>query len=136
MKIAKTTDTSSKSAVYEITREIAPVFKELERKYISPQIEIFYAFRCLPDSLRRKTSRRFSKTENVLYMDICFSQDRFQSMTVDEQRYELSHGFYAYTVETLRKYKVPDLDIDAFLSDLNLQCREIGWLKEEWEVNL
>lgn len=136
MRIGKTSDTSSQSLVYELSKEIGAVFATLEQTYAHVDIELFYAFRCLPDSLGRKTMRRYSKSENVLYMDMNFSQDHFKTLSRDAQRYEVSHKFFTFTAETLRKYRVPGLNIDAFLSDLNSMCKEIGWLKDEWEVDI
>ncbi len=136
MKFGKTSDTNYESLVYELSKEIAVVFEKLEKIYNNVDIELFYAFRCLPDSFGRKTTRRYSKSENVLYMDINFSLDQLKAMSKDEQRYEVSHKFYSYTAETLEKYRVAGLDLNAFLADLKFLSKEIGWLKEEWEVDL
>lgn len=136
MKIGKTSDTSPESQVYELSKEIVVVFENLEQKYPHVDIELFYGFRCLPDSLGRRTFRRYSKSENVLYMDMTFSLDQLGAMSKDQQRCEVSRKFYSYTAETLEKYLVSGLDVDVFLADLKSLCKKIGWLKEEWEVDL
>jgi hypothetical protein len=134
MKLGKSSDSSASTHVYRIVSEIQPVFDNLGEKYKEVNLEIFVVFRCLWDKLERKTFRRFDKKENVLYLDITFSQDKYINMTEEEQRYDLSHTFFNYLTESLGKYKFPGLPIQDFLQDLTTLCKEIGWLKEEWEV--
>jgi hypothetical protein len=142
VKIGKSSDTSALSWVGEISREIVDVFATLESKYEHVDVELFYVFRCLPDAIGRKTSRRFSKSENVLYLDMQFSQERLAPMSRDEQRWEVSHQFFDYTAQSLAKYRLAGLaglaglDVEAFLTDLRSLCHEIGWLKEDWQVDL
>lgn len=136
MKFSKTTDASSLSLVYDISDELTPVFDRLERAYAGVDIALWYAFRCLPDALGRRTTRRFSKRDNAVCMDLCFSEDRFKTLSRDAQRHEMSHLFFDYTAQTLDKYEIAGLDKTAFLTDLKDACHAIGWLKESWEVDL
>lgn len=136
MEINTTSDTSSKSLVGAISEEIDPVLDELSAKYSDCELKIIYAFRCLPDEYKRKTFRRYSKKDNVLCLDITFSEERFYAMSKDEQRHHLSHRFFEYTKESLDKYKLNDLGLNGFIKDLEVGCKKIGWLKDDWEVNL
>ncbi|WP_117208046.1 hypothetical protein [Allorhizocola rhizosphaerae] len=135
MRLGKTSDTGA-GYVREIVDELVPVFERLEAKHPDADVEVFTCFRCLPDALGRKTHRRYDKRDNVLYLDMTFSEDRYVTLSKEEQRRELSHEFYDYLGDSLRKYRFAGLDVDAFLLDLRAELREIGWLKEPREIYL
>ncbi|MFD0738591.1 hypothetical protein ACFQZQ_04730 [Lysobacter koreensis] len=134
MKLGKSSDTSSDSEVYEISNELLDVFPEMESIWREVDLEIFWVFRCLADSIERKTTRRYSKKENVLYLDMNFSRDRFSSMSKDEQRFHLSREFYSHTRESLEKYAFPGIEVDRFMADLARLCVQIGWAEEERDL--
>lgn len=134
MKLATTSDTGTADRVWEISRELKPVAARVADGYPDVDLEIFTAFRCLPDEYNRRTFRRYDKRENVLYLDMCLSADRYRTLSTEEQRRDLSHAFARYLDESLRKYEFPGLDVDAFMRDIRTWLRDIGWLKEDWEI--
>lgn len=127
MKIGKTSDTSALTSVRRISDEIEPAFVVVSSQHADTDLEIFYAFRCLPDSIGRKTFRRYSRSENVLYLDMTFSENELAVMSEEEQRDCVSRFFYDYTYESLLKYKFAGLDVERFMADLDSACEEAGW---------
>lgn len=133
MKVGKSSDTSTLTWVGALSDELQPVFEKIEQLYASCDIELFFVFRCLPDQYERKSRVRYAKAENVLYFDIVTSQDEYKGLTKNRQRYELSHTFYAFFKEKLKKYKISGLDYDRFMNDMRQWLQEIGWLQTELE---
>jgi len=135
VELGGTSDTVG-SFVYELRSEVAEAFRVLEAKYREVDLNIFVVFRCLPDSIGRKTRRRFDKAENRLYLDMVVSEGRYELLSKEEQRRDLSHAYYDYLADSLRKYRFPGLRLEPFLDDLRTALREIGWLKHAWEIYL
>ncbi len=127
MKLGKTSDTSAASHVYEISNELDNIFLEIEDAYKKVDIEIFFVFRCIPDSIGRKSMRRYSKKEGVLYLDMVFSEDELKSLSKDEQRVRVSQEFFRFLGESLGKYDFPGLDACKFFCDFRESCKRIGW---------
>jgi len=100
----------------------------LESDFHSVGVEVFFVFRCLPDELGRKSSRRFSKAESVLYLDMCFSEDVLKSMDVEQQRSVVAGYFFRYVEDALKKYKFDGLDVSSFMLALKKEAASIGWL--------
>ncbi|UUC95994.1 MULTISPECIES: hypothetical protein [Comamonas] len=134
MKIQQSSDTSGLTLVSLISEELESVFEKIEKKYSKCNIEMFFVFRCLPDEYKRASSLRFVKKDNTLYCDITVSEDKYQTLSKDWQRFYLSHYFYDFFCTKFKKYKFENLDVKDFLANMNLWLKEIGWLKEEVEV--
>jgi len=128
MKFGLSTDTSGATRVYEIANELGSIFPVLERDFHSVGVEVFFVFRCLPDELGRKSSRRFSKAESVLYLDMCFSEDVLKGMDVEQQRSIVAGYFFKYVEDSLKKYKFDGLDVSSFMLALRKEAASIGWL--------
>lgn len=128
MKFGLSTDTSGATSVYEIANELDSIFPALESQFQSVDIEIFFVFRCLPDELGRKSSRRFSKAESVLYLDMCFSEDLLSGMDLAQQRSIVSGYFFEYVEGSLIKYKFEGVDVSLFMAALKREAASIGWL--------
>jgi hypothetical protein len=134
--LGKTTDTSGLSKVSELSDELQPVFERAAEKYALCDIELYFVFRCLPDEYGRKSSVRHVKAERVIYFDLTVSEDRYRNWSVSKQRHALSHEFYTFLGEKMKKYKIEYLDTEEFTSDMGIWLKEIGWLHTEEEVEL
>lgn len=128
MKLGLSTDTGRATDVYLIANELGFIIPSLESRFGSVDLELFFVFRCLPDEFGRKSSRRFSKAEGVLYLDMCFSEDVLKHMTVDEQRSIVSSRFFEYLEQSLRKYKFKGLDVPLFIAVVREDATSIGWM--------
>lgn len=124
------------SYVLEIWHELEPVFQAVESGYRDVDLGVAVCFRCLPDAIGRKTRRWYDRAENRLCLDLVVSAERYERLSKEEQRFDLSHVFYRYLAGSLRRYRFPGLDVDAFLADLRSWLRGIGWLSEPWEIYL
>ena len=136
MKLGKTSDTSGLTSVASLSDELQPVFEQAEMKYRECDIELFFVFRCLPEEYERKPSVRYAKKEQVIYFDMTVSEDRYKGYSKGRQRVELSHSFYVFLSEKLKKYKIAHLDQIAFLDDMEVWLKEIGWLVPHLDVEL
>lgn len=128
MKFGLSTDTSGATSVYKIANELDSIFSALESHFQSVNIEMFFVFRCLPDEIGRKSSRRFLKAESVLYLDMCLSEDLLKDMNVAQQRSIVASYFFDYTEESLNKYQFKGLDVPSFMAALKKEAASIGWL--------
>jgi hypothetical protein len=128
MKLGLSTDTSGATEVYLIANELDSVFPAIESRFESTGLEIFFVFRCLPDALGRKSSRRFSKSESVLYLDMSFSEDSLSEMDLEQQRSVVASYFFEYLEDSLKKYKFKDLDIPSFMAAVRDAAVSIGWV--------
>ncbi len=128
MKLGLSTDTSGATEVYLIANELDSVFPAIESRFESTGLEIFFVFRCLPDALGRKSSRRFSKSESVLYLDMSFSEDSLSEMDLDQQRSVVASYFFECLEDSLKKYKFKDLDIPSFMAAFRDAAVSIGWV--------
>ncbi|AWH53363.1 hypothetical protein C1924_09325 [Stenotrophomonas sp. ESTM1D_MKCIP4_1] len=128
MKFGLSTATGGETRVYEISNELVPVLSMLHSDFHSVDIEVFFVFRWLPDQLGRKSSRRFSKAEAVLYLDMCFSEDLLKDMDVEGQRAVVASCFFKFTEDSLRKYRFDGLDISSFMLALKTEAASIGCL--------
>lgn len=106
MKFGVSTDTSGATEVYLIAYELDAVFSVLESEFRTTDLEIFFVFRCLPDALGRKSSRKFSKSESVLYLDMSFSEDSLSGMDLEQQRSVVAGYFFEYLEDSLKKVQV------------------------------
>lgn len=128
MKFGVSTDTSGATEVYLIANELDAVFSVLESKFRTTDLEIFFVFRCLPDALGRKSSRRLSKSESVFYLDMSFSEDSLSGMDLEQQRSVVAGYFFEYLEDSLKKYKFKDLDIPSFMAAFRDAAVSIGWV--------
>ncbi|WP_159094775.1 hypothetical protein [Stenotrophomonas sp. ESTM1D_MKCIP4_1] len=128
MKFGLSTDTSGETRVYEVANELVSVFPALESNLHLISLEVFFVFRCLPDKLGRKSSRRFSKAESVLFLDMCFSEDLLKDMDVEQQRSVVAKYFFNYVEDSLGKYKFEGLDVASFMFALKREAASIGWI--------
>lgn len=133
MKVGKSSDTSTLTWVGALSDELEPVFEKIQQAYASYEIELFIVFRCLPEKYNRQSRTRYAKAENVLYFDIVTSEDEYKKLTKNRQRYELSHAFYTFIGEKLKKYNALGLEYDQFMIELKQWLQEIGWLQTELE---
>ncbi|WP_434751730.1 hypothetical protein [Paenibacillus amylolyticus] len=136
MILGKTTDTSGLTKVAELSDELQPVFDKAAEKYASCDIELYFVFRCLPDEYGRKSNVRHVKAEKVIYFDMTVSEDRYKAWSKSKQRYALSHAFYTLLSEKIRKYKIDHFETDAFIADIGVWLKEIGWMQTEEEAAL
>jgi hypothetical protein len=88
------------------------------------------------NEINRKTRITYSKKENILWVDLVVSGEKYEKLKKPEQRHDLSQVFFDTLATALRKYKFKGLDTEAFLKDFEEWLTEIGWRKEEWEVAL
>lgn len=128
MNFGVSTDTSGATEVYLIANELDAVFSVLESKFRTTDLEIFFVFRCLPDALGRKSSRRLSKSESVFYLDMSFSEDSLSGMDLEQQRSVVAGYFFEYLEDSLKKYKFKDLDIPSFMAAFRDAAVSIGWV--------
>jgi hypothetical protein len=135
MKLDKSSDTSGLTQVALLSDELEPIFEKAENKYSDCDIELFFVFRCLPEEYERKSMVRYVKKDNTIYFDMTVSENKFKTLTKQEQRYELSHYFYIFLCQNLKKYKIAALHTDEFLADMGRWLKEIGWIKTEAEVD-
>ncbi|MFK0521094.1 hypothetical protein ACINKY_02710 [Paenibacillus illinoisensis] len=136
MKMGKTSDTSGLTYIASLSDELQPVFEKAEMKYTECDIELFFVFRCLPEEYERKSTVRYAKKEQVLYFDMTVSEERYKKFSKRRQRVELGHSFYAFLSEKIKKYKIANLDHTAFLNDMEVWLKEIGWLEPETDVEV
>ncbi|MCM3131834.1 hypothetical protein M3629_03510 [Paenibacillus polysaccharolyticus] len=136
MILDKTTDTSGLTQVADLSDELQPVFDKAAEKYASCDIELYFVFRCLPEDYGRKSSTRYVKAEKVIYFDMAVSEDRYKTWSKSKQRHALSHAFYTFVSDKMKKYKIDHLDRDAFIADMAAWLKEIGWLQTEEEAEL
>jgi hypothetical protein len=132
----KTTDTSGLTQAAELVDELQIVFDKAAEKYASCDIELYFVFRCLPDEYGRKSTVRHVKAEGVIYFDLTVSEDRYKTWSVSKQRYALSHAFYTFLCEKIKKYEIDGLDTDGFIADMGMWLKEIGWLQTEEQAEL
>lgn len=136
MILGKTTDTSGLTQVADLTDELQLVFDKAAEKYALCDIELYFVFRCLPNEYGRKSSARRVKAEKVIYFDMTVSEDRYKTWSKSKQRYALSHAFYTFVSDKIKKYKIDRLDTDAFIADMGAWLKEIGWLQMKEEAEL
>ncbi|MDN4601060.1 hypothetical protein P5G61_07495 [Paenibacillus sp. F6_3S_P_1C] len=110
MILDKSTDTSGLTQIAVISDELQPVFDKAESKYHACDIELFFVFRCLPEKYERKSTARYAKKDHTIYFDMTVSEDQYQTLSKSKQRYELSHYFYAFLNDKLKKYKIEHLN--------------------------
>ncbi|MBT1634186.1 hypothetical protein FGG90_02775 [Clavibacter tessellarius] len=127
MRLGKSSDSSGCTNVYEISNEIESVFPFLEEKYAHVDVEVFVVFRCFPGPHRRKATRRYVKSERVLYIDLHFDEEILKHASGDEQRAAISCGFLTYLSGSLSNYEFSELHVEKFMSDLREACEGIGW---------
>lgn len=128
MKLGLTTDRSGATEVYFIANELDAVFSVLESKFRTTDLEIFFVFRCLPDALGRRSSRRFSKSDSVLYLDMSFSEDSLSEMDLEQQRCVVASHVFEYLGDSLKKHKFKDLDVSSFMTAFRDAAVSIGWV--------
>ena len=128
MRIEQVSDTGPNSLIHEICGEIQPTFRKLESRFAPANFSLFYRFTCLPASSGAKKARRLVKAENALYLDVFVDEDQVRGASRVDQALALGREFIDYTAESLKKYKIPGLDSQAFLAELEAGCQELGWL--------
>lgn len=64
------------------------------------------------------------------------SEDLYKKFSKRRQRVELSHSFYVFLSEKIKKYKIANLDHAAFLNDMEVWLKEIGWLEPKTDVEV
>lgn len=127
MKIEKSSDASSLTSIYELSNRLRVVFPEVSGEFPDVDLDIFLVFRCLPDSIGRKTMRRYSKADNTLYLDMSFSEDEFKEMEIEEQEAVVARKLFSYLEESLKKYKFQGLDIAKLMLKFRTAAQSIGW---------
>jgi len=127
MRIEKSSDASSLTSIYELSNRLRVVFPEIYGEFPDVDLDIFLVFRCLPDSIGRKTMRRYSKADNTLYLDMNFSEDQFKKMDIKEQEVAVADKLFSYLEESLKKYKFQGLDIEKFMLKFRAAAQSIGW---------
>ncbi|WP_440118784.1 hypothetical protein [Paenibacillus sp. QZ-Y1] len=120
MILGKSTDTSGLTQVANLSDELQPVFDKAESKYQACDIEMFFVFRCLPEDYERRSTVRYAKKDNTIYFDLTVSEGQYQTLSKSKQRYELSHYFYAFMCEKIKKYKIEYLNVDDFTHDMEV----------------
>ena len=137
--------------VDELASELAHAFESnINSKYRNVDISIGTAFRCLPESYRRKSFIRYTKKDNYLIIDLAVTVEEYEKMYKVEQRYHLGNLFLEFLNRALEKYNFEGLEKEMFINDIKLWAREIplkmnngstklcNWLNEEidWFVDL
>lgn len=132
MRVSINVDTHLNS-ILSLRDELDPVCEKLNIKYhtVEAPAVMGIAIRCLPESIRRKSFKRYEKKDHYLTVDITISYEKYKSLQKIEQRHELSHFLYNQIVDAIEKYKFPELIESAFLDDFKNWCNEIGWLQQE-----
>ena len=116
----------------ELRDELEVIWDKVNEKYkkIEEPKEIGFAFRCLPNEIKRKTFRRYDK-DKELTLDLTVSYEEYKKMYKTEIRHDLGHTFYNYLEDSLKKYKFKEINSKELLSDIKKWCNEIGWLEDE-----
>jgi hypothetical protein len=128
--------------VWEIEKELYEYEKEVCVKYKEIfSFKLWVCFRCLPQEYGRKSMRRFFKTDNALGVDISINEEvmrpfvdgKYQSLSMDEQRFVMGKYFYPFLVETFSKQKdkLPNIREygDCFLKDTKEWLLKNKWLE-------
>ncbi|GKU79022.1 hypothetical protein [Paenibacillus sp. L3-i20] len=116
MKLDFTLDTYG-TCVGQLRDELLPL-QELANTWQFPY-DIFFVLRVLPESIDRKTSRRFDSRDHTLELDISISYEQYQRMSKHEQREALGIYLYNYLSESVSKYnKHANKEIQNQLLDL------------------
>ena len=66
---------------------------KINKKYEKYNISIGIAIRCLPDSYRRRSFVRYTKSDNYLTIDFCVSVEEYETKYAVEQQFELGKTF-------------------------------------------
>ncbi|SMF90159.1 hypothetical protein SAMN05661091_4914 [Paenibacillus uliginis N3/975] len=93
MDFSIVTDTAG-ARVAELASELRnALVSKIKSKYCNVDVSIGIAFRCLPESYRRKSFIRYNKKDNYLTIDIAVTVEEYEKMYKVEQRYHLGNLF-------------------------------------------
>jgi len=137
MRISLNVDTHL-NLILSLRDELDPVCEKVNEMYgavESPDV-MGIALRCLPDSIGRKSFKRYDKKDRYLTIDITVSYEKYKSLQRIEQRHELSHTIYDHIADAIEKYKFIALTEGEFLKDFKSWCNEIGWVLDEIDWSL
>lgn len=84
-------------------------------------------FMCQDPALNLKRRIRHSKKESKLYMDIMLDLSVMKAATPEARKHEVAQRLFDEVPEVLSRYKIPDFNQDAFVTDLRSWIESIGW---------
>jgi hypothetical protein len=124
--------------IHKLVEEFYSIFSDnISDKYKNCPITISVILRFFPKETKFKTVRRYNRNENILNFDFIFKTEEFIDLLNVERRYKISHEIYNYLSDTfLKKYKIPNLDVNNFLDDISLAMKNIGWLANDIDYSL
>ena len=117
MDFSIVTDTAGAS-VSELSSDLRDLLVDkINKKYEKYNISIGIAIRCLPDSYRRRSFVRYTKSDNYLTIDFCVSVEEYETKYAVEQQFELGKTFLLWLDkglmnEAFRKNN-PDFDSNS-----------------------
>lgn len=120
-----------------LSHEFHDLFSDnISNKYKECDLTIGVAMRLYSKDIAFKTFRRFYKSENYLTLDFCFLTEDFDKMFYIEMKHKISHSIFSYIENSLRKYKILELNIENFMSDLGEAMEKYGWIADEIDYSL
>jgi hypothetical protein len=116
MDFSIVTDTVKGSNVEELSYELEKYLSpKLKDKYPNVDLNIGFAFRCLPETHRYKSFVRYTKKDKELTIDIYFCSEHYNKMCKAEQRFHLGNTFIEYLRKAFEKRKFDGLDSDELI---------------------
>jgi hypothetical protein len=118
--------------------ELRPVLETLAGKYHACDALLSFCFLSLPKEEMGSFATHLARGDwgNLrLHLEIELDRGQYLTLLKEEQRWDMGRRLFDCAREGLEKYKLPGLDVGAFLKDLEAACRKIGWLREEREFS-
>lgn len=103
-----------------------------EKGYDDSGIEIAVILMCRDPYLNFKQRIRFSKKENVLYMDIMLDFDQMKSADSETRKSIVAEKLVNEVPQIIAKYKFRDFDLKRFSLDLSNWFENQGWISEQY----
>lgn len=132
MKLDRTSDTGSVGNVAELSDELLEIADEFSRLTAAIAGELFVCFRSLPAKHERRSFSRYSSAEDVLYLDLCVTEEEIRSQSIQAQRELLASELRNLATRGLRSRAAPwSTGERAIIGDaLNNVLSSLGWSAE------
>lgn len=101
--ISFNSDTDLRNRVADLCQELSVMENVISIKNRTFPFDIGVAIRCLLDIIGRKSFYRFETKHNCLTIDITVSQDKYKTLSKNEQREQLGIDFFSYFEKSLSK---------------------------------